>query len=89
MSVGSGSLVLTPVNMKQGGFPKKGTFFARLPFQPMRMCSNGPPSVRDTYKETRGIQGMDTMDTGVEVHQVGHIEKATNTCVQLTDEGKK
>ena len=43
---------------------------------------------RDTYKETRGIQGMDTMDTGVEVHQVGHIEKATNTCIQLTDEGK-
>ena len=45
--------------------------------------------VRDTYKETRGIQEMDTMDTGVEVHQVGHIEKATNTCIQLTDEGKK
>ena len=32
---------------------------------------------------------MDTMDTGVEVHQVGHIEKAANTCIQLTDEGKK
>ena len=45
--------------------------------------------VRDTYKETRGIQGMDTMDTGVEVHQVGHIEKAANTCIQRTDEGKK
>ena len=45
--------------------------------------------VRYTNKETRGIQGMDTMDTGVEVHQVGHIEKATNTCIQLTDEGKK
>ena len=43
VSVGSGSLVLTPVNMKQGGFPKKGTFFARLPLQPMRMCRNGPP----------------------------------------------
>ena len=46
VSVGSGSLVLTPVNMKQGGFPKKGTFFARLPLQPMRMCSNGPPRRR-------------------------------------------
>ena len=44
VSVGSGSLVLTPVNMKQGGFPKNSTFFARLPLQPMRMCRNGPPS---------------------------------------------
>ena len=49
------------------------------------------------YRGRKGYIQGDKGNTGnghkghscVDVHQVEHIEKAANTCIQLTDEGKK